>query len=319
MKFTWKEKDWYIHDYLATQLDSIVYNIKKDWDFVILITGDRMVRVGKSVIAMTVCAYLAYRFALLHTTRDKGYSAPLNKDAYNISNLYFDNKKMIEESFKKPKYSIIHYDEGREGLAASKAMMQVQKDLVDFFTECGQMNHCFVIVAPDFFDLKEMMAVSRSEILINVYRKSDNKMMDIYREGKKVPVTVFSRGHFEFFSRKKKAILYDNYRKSNRKWYGSTKCDFLGDFTDQYPLGEAEYRKEKADALGRFQEMHKEKPKINRYEVKAAKQRNALVKALTDLKFTQEKISEITGCNRRTVSDWLKDEEKSDISNPVAL
>ncbi len=317
MKFTWKDKEWYINDYLATQLNTIAYNIKKDWDFVILITGDRMVRVGKSVLGQIICAYLAYRFAMLKT---KGQV--LNKDGYNISNLYFDNKKMIEEAFKKPRYSILHYDEGREGLAASKAIQQVQKDLIDFFTECGQMNHCFVIVAPDFFDLKEMMAVARSEILINVYRKSQNKMMDIFNDGNKQPITVFSRGHFEFFSRKKKGILYDNYRKSNRKWYGSTKCDFLGDFTDQYPLGEEAYRKEKADALGRFQEMHREKPKINMYEVKAAQQRNVLVKLLRDMdskEFTQEKIGNILDCDKSTVRKWIKDEEKSSISNPVSL
>jgi len=317
MKFRWKDKEWYINDYLATQLNTVAWNIKKDWDFVILITGDRMVRVGKSVLAQVICAYLAYRFAMLKT---KGQV--LNKDAYNMDNLFFDNKKMIEEAFKRPKYSIIHYDEGREGLAASKAMAQVQKDLVDFFTECGQMNHCFVIVAPDFFDLKEMMGVARSEILINVYRKSQDKMMDIYNEGTKQPITVFSRGHFEFFSRKKKAILYDNYRKSNRKWYGSTKCDFLGDFTDQYPLGEDEYRKEKADALGRFQEMHKEKPKINRYEVKAAKQRNTLIKALRDIdknRYTQTKIAKLLNCDQHTVSKYIQDEEKSNISDPVAL
>ena len=46
MKFEFKGKEYYIDGYLASQLDSIVYNVKKDWDFVIMITGNRMVRVG---------------------------------------------------------------------------------------------------------------------------------------------------------------------------------------------------------------------------------------------------------------------------------
>jgi len=306
MKFMWKEKEWYINDFLSTQLDTITYNIKKDWDFVILITGDRMVRVGKSIIAMTVCAYLAYRFAQLHTSRDKGYSAPLNKDAYNMSNLFFDNKDMVEASFKKEKYSVIHYDEGREGLAANKAMQQVQKDLVDFFTECGQMNHCFVIVAPDFFDLKEMMAVSRSEILINVYRKSENKMMDIYKEGVKKPVTVFSRGHFEFFSKKKKAQLYDNFRTTRRKWYGAVKCDFLGDFTDQYPLGEEEYKAKKREALARFQDRHKEEKPLSNKVVKVIQQRSELVNWLKDeYNIPIAKISKRLGLTPKTLYNSL--------------
>lgn len=47
MKFLWKGNEYYIDGFLASLLNSIVYNIKKDWDFVILITGDRGVRVGK--------------------------------------------------------------------------------------------------------------------------------------------------------------------------------------------------------------------------------------------------------------------------------
>jgi len=47
MKFLWKEKELYINEWLARTLDSLVFNVRKDWDFVLLITGDRGVRVGK--------------------------------------------------------------------------------------------------------------------------------------------------------------------------------------------------------------------------------------------------------------------------------
>ena len=251
MKFTWKDKDWYIDERLATQLNSIAWNIKSDWDFVIILTGDRMVRVGKSVLAQTICAYLALLFKKMN----------LNDNAYNIGDVYFDNKEMIKEAFKKPKYSINHYDEGREGLAASKAMKGFQQDLIDFFTECGQMNHVFVIVAPDFFELKEEIAVGRSEILLNVYRRSEMAKRQLFRDGTEYPVVIFKRGYFQFFARNKKAKLFDIFRTTRRKSYGTVTADFLGRFTDQYPLGEEEYKKLKREALSRFQE-NKEKEKL---------------------------------------------------------
>lgn len=253
MKFEWEGKEYFIHETLSAQLNSLVYNLKSDWDFVILITGDRKVRVGKSVLAMTICAYLARGLAKLKSDRKV-----LNKNAYSIDNIYFDNKKMIDGAQNKSKYSVIQYDEAREGLAASKAMKQFQQDLIDFFNECGQLNHIFVVVCPDFFELKEDIAVGRSEFLINVYRKESAKMMDIYNEGKKIPITVLSRGYFEFFSRNAKQNLYDIARSTRRKSYHHVRADFIGNFTNQYTVNEEEYRRKKQESLARFKERHNE-------------------------------------------------------------
>lgn len=256
LKFEFNGAEYSIDRWLASQLDSIAYNLKSDWDFVLLITGDRSVRVGKSVLAMTICAYLSWCLKKLH----------MNDNAYQISDVYFDNKTMISDAQHKPKYSINHYDEGREGLAANKAMREFQQDLMDFFAECGQLNHIFVIVCPDFFELKEQIAVGRSEILINVYRKADTKEMDIYREGVKRPITVFRRGYFEFFNRNKKARLYDLAKTTRKKSYSLVKCDFFSNFPNQYPLNEAEYKQKKKDSLARFDERHKEqKEKPNQF------------------------------------------------------
>ncbi len=248
MKFNWKGKDWYIHKTLAYELDSCIYNIKKDWDYLILVSGDRMVRVGKSVFAMAVCAYLAYGMA-----RKK-----LNPDAFNINNVFFDNKVLVEEAQKRAQYSVILYDEAREGLASSKSMKSFQEDLIDFFNECGQLNHIFIIVIPDFFELKETIAVGRSEFLLNVYRQESEVMRDVYNTGEKTPITVLKRGKYEFYSRPKKANLYDKAKSLRRKWYGLVKHDFDGDFSDQYPVGEEEYKVKKRKALSRFNERHKE-------------------------------------------------------------
>ena len=172
MKFLYQGKEYYIDRLLARQLDTLVYNVKKDYDFVIMITGDRAVRVGKSVLAMTVCAYLSVHLEKVGLA---------NK--YDIEDIYFDNKDMMKAAFQKPKYHINHYDEGREGLAANKAMKTMQQDLLDFFAECGQLNHIFVIVAPDLFKHSEELAVARRESLINVYRREVVNTLDLYNTG----------------------------------------------------------------------------------------------------------------------------------------
>lgn len=253
MKFKFKNVEYYIDGYLAMQLDSLIYNLKNDWDFILLISGDRMVRVGKSVFGMTVCAYLAYRIMQLK----------LHPDPYDVNSIYFDNERMMKEVYDKPKYCINHYDEGREGLAASKSMKQFQQDLLDFFAECGQLNQIFVIVLPDFFEMKEPIAVGRSEFLLNVYRKGINQKRDVFKTGTKIPVVKFDRGYFEFFSRKKKQILFDAAKSSKRKKYNLIPCNFYGRFTNQYPIDEVLYREKKLEALKRFKETA-EKNKIDK-------------------------------------------------------
>lgn len=257
MKFQFNNKEFYIDGYLANQLHSIAYNLPNDWDIVLIITGDRSVRVGKSVLAMTVCAYLAYILNKIKPTviRKERKGVPVT---FKADDIYFDNQVMIEAAQKKPKFSINLYDEGREGLAASKAMKQIQQDLIDFFTECGQLNQIFVVVAPDFFELKEYMAVGRAEVLINVYRKEIKVERDIFNDGEKHPIVKFQRGHFEFFSRNTKRNLYDRARSTRRKNYGLIKADFIGSFVNQYTIDEELYRKKKEEALKRFDEKHKE-------------------------------------------------------------
>ena len=251
MKFPYNGKEWYIDGFLASSLDSLAYNVQKDWDFVIMITGDRTVRVGKSVLAMTVSAYISYALNKMKM-----------KNEFSVKDIYFDNKAMMKDAFKKPPYHVNQYDEGREGLAAAKAMKGVQQDLIDFFSECGQMNHVFVIVAPDFFKLNEEIAVARSEFLINVYRKETQINKDIFKDGTKRQITKLERGFFEFFSRKKKQNLYDKSQSTRRRNYGLIKADFYGSFTNQYPVGEDEYRAKKKDSLERFTKRKEDEKKL---------------------------------------------------------
>lgn len=255
MRFEWNGHNCYLHNTLATQLDSFIFNIAEDWDFVISITGDRMVRVGKSVLAIQICAYLAYRATKFLK----------KKITYDTNDIYFDSQTMIDGAQQKPKYHINHYDEAREALAASKHMNKLQQDLIDFFNECGQLNQIFILVLPDYFTLKEEIAVGRSECLINVYRYEQKKMVDMYGEGK-IPVVDLKRGRFEFFTRKRKAVLYDKFSTTRRKNYFGIKANFIGTFTNEYMVKKEDYIQLKSDALKRFKEK-KEEEKVRKTDV----------------------------------------------------
>lgn len=228
----------YLDGLLVPVLDTLIYNLPHDWDFVILITGDRMVRTGKSVMAFSICAYLADKLGT----------------KYDNNNIFFDSQSMIDAAQVLPKNSVLQYDEAREGLAAIKTMKTVQQDLIDFFNECGQLNHIFVLVMPDFFSMKEEIAIGRSEMLINVYRKNVKLMRDLYKTGEKNPVIRFDRGYFELFNRNKKKTLYDMARSTRRKSYQLIKANINGRFTNYYPIDQEKYLEKKKEALARFKE-----------------------------------------------------------------
>jgi len=231
-----EEKNLYLDQALVYKLNTLVYNIKSDWDFIILVTGDRMVRVGKSVLAMQMGKYLSWRL----------------KTPFDINNIFFDSNEMIKYAQEAPKNSVLIFDEGRESLASSKIHTDLQKDLLDFFAEVGQLNHIFIVVLPDFFELKESIAVGRSEYLINVWRREEKKMLDLYKEGTASPVLKYSRGYFEFFKKKDKQLLYDISKSTRRKSYQLVKANFKGRFTNYYPIDEAQYRQRKKEALQRL-------------------------------------------------------------------
>ncbi len=256
MKFRFKGKEYYIDGRLALQLNSICYNLQKDWDFILLITGDRTVRTGKSVLAMTVCAYLAMTLNKMKTKSD-----------FSLENIFFSSRKMLSDVLNYPPHSIVMYDEGRESLSSTKMFTDIQKDILDYFAECGQLNHIFVVVLPDFFSLVEEMAVARSECLINVYRKHKNLMLDVFKTGEKIPIVRFDRGRFEFFSRIAKQKLYDKAKATRRRSYGLQKATLIGSFTNQYTVDEKKYRKKKKEWLTRFKERKEAEMKVRKTDI----------------------------------------------------
>lgn len=271
-----------MEEQLKIQIDVLLKNITRDWDFTIIITGQGEVRVGKSMIAMQIAAYWNYMVWKLHKV----------KNPFSVQeNMVFEGKKLIEIGNKLGKnnpYSVLIYDEAGADLEGRKVMQTATQEVLDYYRECGQYNMLNILVLPEYFDLPKGLALSRSIFLIDVYYSAD-------QEG------VFKRGYFNFFSRRQKKWLYLLGKKDLN--YNAVKYDFNGKFPAFYVINEEDYRVAKQEALSK-----RESKKRNKFQM----QRDASWYLLNrDFSMTQEKIAQrmeqLTGIfiARETISDGL--------------
>jgi len=214
--YTRKSEKWgfTLNKALKSNIDLMVKHVKKDWDFVFIISGHGQVRVGKSVLGQQVGAYISEMMGT----------------PWGADNIVFDSTKLQETSFNLPAHSVIVYDEARDGLNSKKAMSGIQQDLIDYFTQCGQLNQFFILILPDFFDLEKGIAVTRSICLIDVYWAGE-----------------FQRGRFNFYNSTQKRSLYFNGKRYQN--YSAARPSFPGYFYDGYTVPREEYKKKKMQML----------------------------------------------------------------------
>lgn len=220
-------KKFYIDEYLSRNLMLFVNKIKKDMDFVIVVAGTGQVRVGKSVLAQQIGAFLTNEVS-------KQLKIPYSFNC--ADNFAFTGRELIEKAKKlgaKQAYGgVIIYDEAGGELQSMKRWTPETRALIDFFRECGQLNLFVVLVLPDFFDLPKGIAVARTRALINV--KFDDNL---------------DRGLFSCYNWYQKKLLYLKGKKLLD--YSSAKPNFHGRFTNKYTVDEQEYRKYKQESLKR--------------------------------------------------------------------
>ena len=204
---------WMMHEALCNNLDYLIKQQKNDWDFKCLVSGDGMTRTGKSTIAFQLALYL-----------DSDYA-----DNWKIQTV-FDGAILIETAYKIGKGKVIVYDEAREGLDSKKQMMMYTKNLLDFFSQCGNLNHIVIIVLPEYFELPKTVAITQSIFLINCYANDG-----------------FDRGYFDFFNRKDKKYLYINGQKYLD--YKAQRPSFKGTFVNFIPFDREEYETLKNKSL----------------------------------------------------------------------
>jgi len=234
---------FYMEESLKDQLDILLKNITKDWDFTIIISGQGEVRLGKSMIAAQIGCYWNYMIEKLYG----------KKNPFNIEDNYvFDGKDLIRKGNElgtKYPYSALIFDEAGADLEGRKVMQTTTQLVMDYLRECGQYNMLNILVLPEFFDLPKGIAISRSCFLIDVYYSSND-------EG------IFERGYYNFFSRRQKKMLYI-YGKRDLNYY-AVKHDLNGRFYKFFPLDEKKYKLAKLEALKRRECKKSSKDKVLR-------------------------------------------------------
>ena len=283
-------------DRLVLQLEVLLKNIKNDWDFTIIVTGQGEVRVGKSMIAMQIACYWVYEM----------YEKYKIKLPFNLKeNFVFNGQHLIKQGnylgINYP-YSALVFDEAGADLEGRKVMQGQTQDVLDFFRECGQYNMLNILVLPEYFDLPKGIALSRSIFLIDVFYQADED-------------AIFRRGYFNFYSRRSKKWLYLKGKRDLN--YSCVKSDFgkyPGKFFRFYPIKKEDYDLMKQEAL-----KHRESKRRNKFMM----QRDACIFLLCKEKqdkginkdntiMSQQRLSQrleqLTGISidRSTLSDALR-------------
>jgi predicted XRE-type DNA-binding protein len=269
---------FYLDGYLKENLDILAESITKDFDFVILISGSGMTRVGKSLIGMQVGYYLNSRVNELNKLHN----------TFTTDNYSFKGEELIKMSKEFPQYSVVCFDECGSDLMARKTMHSTTQALLDYLRECGQKNQFLICILPDFFDLPKGIALTRSVCLIDVQF-----------------VEKFNRGNFKFYGRRAKKMLYLKGKKFLD--YDAHRPDFHGAFTNFYTVDEAKYRQMKLDALhGREKDAaQKVSERMTRTQIRLTNQKRELVIWLKEQGISQADIARRLGVTSADISILL--------------
>jgi len=272
---------FYIDGYLKENLDILAESITKDFDFVILISGSGMTRVGKSLIGMQIGYYLNSKVN------------ELNKRAntFTTDNYSFRGEELIRMGKEATPFSVLVYDEAGSDLMARKTMHGTTQALLDFFRECGQQNLFLICILPDFFDLPKGIALTRSVCLIDVQFAEK-----------------FNRGNFKFYGRKAKKMLFLKGKKFLD--YDAHRPDFHGAFTNFYTIDESKYRQMKMDALQGREKVAAQKvsDRQTRTQIRLSNQKKELIIYLKELGVTQRDIAKRIDVTEADVSATLSGE-----------
>lgn len=282
---------FYMHDNLKQTIDLWVKNVKNDWDFVVIISGQGTVRVGKSVLAQHIACYWTYAIW-------KAYDIEIPFTCED--NIVFHGGQLIKKGNKlgkKYKYGCLIFDEAGADLEGVKAMKKTTQNVKDFFRECGQYNMLNILCLSEFFDLPKGIATNRSNCLIDCYVTVDENDM-------------WERGKFNFFSAPAKKKLYKYGKKEGD--YKAAKPDFYGDWDNFYVLDPVEYKARKVEALKSREVVSQ------REETRTAYLKGCFKILLTDFGLTQRELATKIGerqkirTNHRFIGRLLTGENPED-------
>jgi hypothetical protein len=147
---------FYMDRWLANNLSQIPDHLKRGWDVVAIVSGNGLVRTGKSTLAFQMAAYVDWILAggKMIWNEDgqvTGLIKPTKPLRFGLDNVVFSPEELIaitKLKGKRQKYNVFVLDEGREGLLGARVMESVNKKFEDYFQTCGVYNNFVIVRSP---------------------------------------------------------------------------------------------------------------------------------------------------------------------------
>lgn len=204
-----------LNSILKTQLEIMKKTVRNDFDAIFIVDGE-IEGSGKSVLAQQCALYC---------------DPTLSVDRIVFTPLEF--KKAVLNA---DKYQSVIWDEAYEGGNKFAIFSAVNQMIRSLLRQIRQKNLIIFIVIPAITDLDYDIAVRRSWALIRAELRVDYDALEI------------KRGHFSFYSRKKKRWIYyiEGNRMDLKKGY---KCgnSFVGFFENVYGVNKQLYLEKKSE------------------------------------------------------------------------
>lgn len=143
------DNEFYLDGYLKSNLDELKWDVKKDFDAVIVITGRE--RHGKSFLGAQVAYYL--------------------DPTYNITRCCFTLDDFLQQVKDAKPHTAVVFDEAHAYISSRQALSKMNRMLIKCLAEIGFKNLFLIIILPSFFELDKYVAVHRSTGLLQVYRR----------------------------------------------------------------------------------------------------------------------------------------------------
>jgi hypothetical protein len=247
------DKQYWMDEKILNVINTYCYNISDGHDFMILLTGSAKKRVGKTMLGSQIGCYAG---SVLGTPFDE-------------SNIAFGGRELIEIAKSHPHRSAIIDDESRTDFSSKRQMERFNKDLMDFFSECGKFNDLIILIAPDFFEFSKSIAVNMSDLLINIRREKSDPIKltkkQIADSGLNISegteVVRIIRGNWDIYDAegKKRAYIWGkkNFDEYNTKFRAS-----YGEFRLFWPIDTEKYETRKDSFISRDRGAGRESGKI---------------------------------------------------------
>ncbi len=268
----------YMDGYLYDNLLPIARSVTDDMTFLGIMYSSTLENgTGKSVFAQQI---------------GEAYTSMVNemnglKIPFDMNNIVFTPKTLIDRAYKLPKYSCIILDEWEDAHYWSELGITLRQ----FFRKCRQLNLFMICIIPNYFQMPMNYAISRSLFAIDVVFNSTNNK-------------AFDRGYFSFYNFGKKKNLYIKGKKTQN--YNCVEPIFKGRFLDGYAVPEKVYRQAKYDDMIR-QEKEAKRPTAKQVKMDLFKQ---LRDSLPEI--TMKRLAEGFGISERTGFRWLDKEDEEE-------